>query len=108
PCAHALAAARSWQISPYTLCSKYYTTVALVDAYAKLISPLGHPTEWVVSDEVSAQVVFPPIIRRQFGRRRKECLPSVGEDMGMRKCGRCGRRGHNRQTCKNPIPLHHS
>src|SRR5262249_29177785 len=105
PCAHALAVARSRRINPYTLCSRYYTAAALVDAYAEPIRPLGHPTEWVVSDEVSARVVLPPITRRQIGRRRKERIPSTGEDMGMRKCGRCGGRGHNRVTCKNPIPL---
>src|SRR5262249_15921467 len=74
-CAHALAASRLRRIDPYTLCSTYYTSEALVNASAELISLIGHPSEWVVSNEIAACAVLPPINRRPTGRRRKERIP---------------------------------
>ncbi|XP_052181998.1 uncharacterized protein LOC127794787 [Diospyros lotus] len=41
PCGHALAAARSHNIHPYSLCSSYYQTEALLCAYADPIMPVG-------------------------------------------------------------------
>ena len=46
-------------------------------------------------------------MRRPTGRQRKERIPSGGEGKRRRQCGQCGDYGHNRKSCKQPIPLHY-
>ena len=107
PCAHAIAASKYAQISCYSICSEYYTVKSLLSSYAESIYPPGPQRDWVVPDDISMRVVLPPITRRPAGRPRKERIPSGGEGKRSRRCGRCGDYGHNRKSCKRPIPLHH-
>ena len=106
PCSHALAAARHRSLSFYTLCSRYYTSEALVAAYADSIYPVGHEVDWNVPMEVRNRAILPPIVQRTRGRLKKNRILSAGEDKVKRKCGRCGEKGHNRQKCHRNIPLH--
>ncbi|KAL6336650.1 hypothetical protein AAG906_035964 [Vitis piasezkii] len=75
PCAHAIAACRFYNIS-----------------------------YWVVPNHISDKVVLPPKTRRPTGRPRKVRIPSSGEGKRTSRCSRCGQYGHNRKTCKRPIP----
>ncbi|CAH9114478.1 unnamed protein product [Cuscuta europaea] len=43
---------------------------------------------------------------RPPGRPKKRRIPSTGEHVRSQKCTRCLMVGHNRKTCRNPIPLH--
>ena len=105
-CSHALAAGRHRSLSLYTLCSRYYTSEALVAAYADSIYPVGHEVDWNVPMEVRNRAILPPIVQRTRGRLKKNRILSAGEDKVKRKCGRCGEKGHNRQKCHRNIPLH--
>jgi hypothetical protein len=105
PCAHATAACRAKEISVYSMCSKFYTTNALLLAYAEPIWPVGNRSEWDVPEDVKNRIVLPPIRQVIPGRRKTVRIPSVGEDVVRKKCQRCGGGGHNRATCRNPIPL---
>ncbi|XP_052197335.1 uncharacterized protein LOC127804504 [Diospyros lotus] len=51
PCGHALDAARSQNIDPYTLSSAYYQTEALLCVYVDLIMSVGSQADWIVPDE---------------------------------------------------------
>ena len=47
-------------------------------------------------------VVLPPKYKRQAGRPKMTRIPSRGEGVRRKKCGRCGETGHTRITCSNP------
>ncbi|XP_034676991.1 uncharacterized protein LOC117907534 [Vitis riparia] len=104
PCAHAIAACRFYNISCYTLCSKYFITKALLSSYSECIYPTGNEIDWVVPNHIRDKVVLPPKTRRPTGRPRKVRIPSGGEGKRTSRCSRCGQYGHNRKTCKRPIP----
>ena len=108
PCPHALAVCRQVRFQYQTLCSRYYTTECLLRAYSEPVNPVGHPLDWIVPEELRAADIQPPIVRRQSGRRRKNRILSQGEAPTKNVCSRCKQHGHNRQTCRNPIPLHGS
>ncbi|XP_052192796.1 uncharacterized protein LOC127801564 [Diospyros lotus] len=57
PCGHALVAARSCIIDPYTLCSSYYQTKALLGAYIDSIMPAGSQADWTVMDEITSCLI---------------------------------------------------
>ncbi|KAL6339227.1 hypothetical protein AAG906_024378 [Vitis piasezkii] len=78
PCAHAIAACRFYNISCYTLCSKYFTTKALLSSYSKCIYPTGNEIDWVVPNHIRDKVVLPPKTRRPTGRPRKVRISSSG------------------------------
>ncbi|XP_052172298.1 uncharacterized protein LOC127788228 [Diospyros lotus] len=105
PCGHALAAARSRNIHPYSLCSSYYQTEALLCAYADPIMPVGSQADWTVPAKIAFIKLLSPANRRKRGRRQICRIPSSGEEKRRVKCSRCGLIGHNRQTCSNPITL---
>src|SRR5262249_28268728 len=95
---------KSRNMPAINFCSPYYKTELLLLAYAESIYP-------VLTDETfggleASYTLLPPTSRRQSGRPRKCRIPSSGEVQNMRICSRCKQRGHNRQTCKKPIPLH--
>ncbi|RVW49607.1 hypothetical protein CK203_076732 [Vitis vinifera] len=60
PCAHAIAACRFYNISCYTLCSKYFTTKTLLSSYSECIHPTGNEIDWVVPNHIRDKVVLPP------------------------------------------------
>lgn len=100
PCEHVLAVCRIHNISCYTLCSSFYSSEALVAAYAEPIYPVGAPEEWDVSEEVRNHIVLPPAKHRTCEHSTKKRKQLQREDKMVRKCGKCGSLGHNRQTCK--------
>ncbi|TXG48698.1 hypothetical protein EZV62_024573 [Acer yangbiense] len=106
PCTHAFAAMRVHNV-PYEIkCSKYYKSEYLMTTYSELIHPVGDQSDWIIPEDVCCKVVYPPVGGRSAGRPHKQRIPSVGEEVVHNKCSRCKGSGHNRQTCKNPIPLH--
>ena len=105
PCAHAIVACKFKGISVYSMCSPFYTANALLLAYAEPIWPVGNKSEWDVPEHVQNKIVLPPIRQIVPVRRNMVRIPSVGEDAIRKKCTRCKGSGHNRSTCKNPIPL---
>jgi len=106
PCAHVMAVCKYCNLrSCDEYCSPMYTVERLLHAYACPVIPVGNSVEWIVPDEVKNIVVLPPEMRRPAGRPKKLRIPSVGEEVHTRTCSRCGQHGHNRKTCKNPVPL---
>ncbi|KAL6329251.1 hypothetical protein AAG906_014863 [Vitis piasezkii] len=94
PCAHVIATCRFYNISCYTLCSQYFTTKALLSSYSKCIYPTGNELDWVIPDHIRNKIV----------KTRKVRIPSGEESKRTSCCSRCGQYGHNRKTCKRPIP----
>ncbi|XP_038702589.1 uncharacterized protein LOC119999144 [Tripterygium wilfordii] len=79
------------------------------------VTPISH-IEYYVRDgcvgiehqrvENDIRVLLPPKVKRPCGRPKQQRIPSQGETVIIRHCGRCKKSGHNRQTCKEPIALH--
>jgi hypothetical protein len=106
PCPHACAVGRKMNLRNLDeYCSLMYRTETVLHAYAEPIMPVGLRHEWDVPEEVKQIVVEPPQLRRPAGRPRSRRIPSTGERVRTRTCTRCGVTGHNRQTCRNPVPL---
>ncbi|XP_013726756.1 uncharacterized protein LOC106430509 [Brassica napus] len=109
PCGHAILAANGLGVSTETLCGHWYKTYVWRETYAGVINPDEDPRNVDIPEEVSKMVVYPPITKRQPGRRRKSRIPSTGEikvpkkKLSQNKCGRCRGIGHNRPNCACPI-----
>ncbi|KAK3204922.1 hypothetical protein Dsin_018968 [Dipteronia sinensis] len=97
---------RVHNVSYESKCSKYYRSKYLITTYLELIHPMGDQSDWIIPEDVRCKVVYPPVGGRSAGRPRKRRIPSVGEEVAHNKGSQCKGSGHNRQTCKNPIPLH--
>jgi hypothetical protein len=88
-----------------SLCSDYYKTAILVDAYSISVMPVGSTDQWVIPEHIKNRVVLPPVVRTQTGRPRLSRMRSVAEGGRTRRCNRCGGYGHTNQMCPNPNPL---
>ena len=45
-----------------SLCADYYKKEVLIDAYSIPIMPVGHPSSWVVPEDIRNHPVIPPDI----------------------------------------------
>ncbi|XP_022841969.1 uncharacterized protein LOC111365661 [Olea europaea var. sylvestris] len=108
PCTHAVAVAMHRRLPPHTLCSMYYMTDYWRAAYAETIFPVPNEVEWEVPDHIlPLNNLLPPAVGpRTPGHTRTSRIPSTGEFLQPRKCGRCGATGHTRRYCTSQIPLH--
>ena len=79
---------------------------SLISSYSISIYSTRNNKDWVIPKYICYKVVLPPKSQQLVGRPRKERICLGGEVKRARCCGRCGDYGHNRKTCKRPIPLH--
>lgn len=79
PYGHAMLAADHLGLPYETLVGHWYKTVAWRETYAGLICPEDKPHDVEIPNDVSEQILYPPITKRQAGRRRKTHIPSTGE-----------------------------
>ncbi|WZZ26855.1 hypothetical protein YC2023_010256 [Brassica napus] len=104
PCVHAIAAAEYNNVCRISLCSPYYNTEYLVNAYAESIMPADSVQP--VPEIVANQPCLPPYIRQQRGRPKKNRMKSALEVALKNKrprkehtCSRSIQSGHNAKTC---------
>ncbi|KAL1198561.1 hypothetical protein V5N11_021639 [Cardamine amara subsp. amara] len=80
-----------------------------VASMSGVILPVLDPDDIFVPEEIWQREVFPPKSRRHSRRPLKKRILSTGEYEVARKksrsnkCGRCGKGGHNRVTCREPL-----
>ncbi|RYE17324.1 MAG: hypothetical protein EOP45_16000 [Sphingobacteriaceae bacterium] len=87
-------------------CYAYYTTEYWKGCYLGIIHPHGSAKAWDIPVEVKQFKLLPPHFNsRPAGRPKKRRILSQGEVPSGRKCSRCGKEGHNRKTCDDPVPL---
>ncbi|KAM6541244.1 hypothetical protein CsatB_005691 [Cannabis sativa] len=101
PCSHALAVIAKKRLNCYEFCSAYYKTETMKATYAETVYPLPHEDEWSLPEELDI-LVLPPKGKIPPGRPRRRRIRARGEPRVVMKCGRCGKSGHNRKTCRNP------
>lgn len=104
PCGHVCAVARFAGLTSVKILAKpWFYNKTLKGTYAEIIYPLKDITMWETPGDI--QQVAPPVItKRRAGRPKKnKRIPSQGEVPTRNHCGRCGRPGHNRQSCNVPL-----
>ena len=107
PCTHACVVIRNKNLSMYAFVSKWYFNSELSAVYEGVVNPVGSKDQWVSALEFEDMYIKPPNMKRQPGRPKTECMKSTGEFGSPRnqyRCSRCGGSGHNKHSCKNPIP----
>ncbi|XP_062100040.1 uncharacterized protein LOC133805910 [Humulus lupulus] len=105
PCEHALAGARDRGISPYSLCSRFYTVEAWLSSYGGSVYTLGNEESWVIPNDIGSMMIAPPLVKQKAGRPKKKRRLSKGEkNRKQHRCSRCSVLGHNRVTCTTVCP----
>ncbi|XP_058076457.1 uncharacterized protein LOC131225050 [Magnolia sinica] len=106
PCLHALSSCINYNLPHYSYCSPFYTMQNYLSTYNESVYPVRDMSEWEITDGFKEYCVKikPPGQKRPSGRPKKLRIPSRGEESKTLKCGRCKQSGHNRRTCKFPIP----
>ncbi|CAH9062888.1 unnamed protein product [Cuscuta europaea] len=95
-------------LSCYTYISPYYTRDAWLATWSGIMHPIADPDSWSIPATMKNQRCKPPsCLKRPPGRPKKCRIPSIGEYRGSKrqKCSRCHVLGHNKKTCRNPIPI---
>ena len=97
PCRHACACIEKLKRSVYDYCDPKYSVAAYRAAYVGIVNPI--PTAASCNGNADPpELIRPPTVRAQPGRRRKRRYPSQFEGKTT-KCSQCGMAGHNRRTC---------
>ncbi|KAK1571890.1 hypothetical protein Q3G72_024500 [Acer saccharum] len=82
------------------MCSHYYRSDWMREAYWGEINPVPYAQNWVVPDHVRNLVVRPWKVRFLPGRPKKLRYRSCVEKAKQKKCSKCGLKGHNRRSCR--------
>ncbi|RHN65625.1 putative transcription factor interactor and regulator CCHC(Zn) family [Medicago truncatula] len=111
PCCHAISCMRNQDLNVYDFVPDIYKKERYAACYAPIIYPANGQALWRRTEYNDLQ---PPPIRRQPGRpkkkRNKEAGELLNDDGQLRrarwgiKCSRCKQSGHNKSTCKLPLP----
>ncbi|XP_062099995.1 uncharacterized protein LOC133805862 [Humulus lupulus] len=99
------AGARDRGISPYSLCSRFYTVEAWLSSYGGSVYTLGNEESWVIPNDIGSMMIAPPLVKQKAGRpKKKRHLSKDEKNSKQRRCSRCGVLGHNRVTCTTVCP----
>ncbi|XP_050207784.1 uncharacterized protein LOC126657177 [Mercurialis annua] len=101
PCQHAVVILNEMNREPYDFCSRYYMKEAMLATYSEMVFPIEKQDEWIIPQEVKDMIVLPPQHKTKSGRPKKQRFASPWENLKNAKCNRCGKKGHNRKTCRN-------
>ncbi|CAN7018977.1 unnamed protein product [Brassica rapa subsp. trilocularis] len=106
PCIHALAASTKIGFPSDALVAPYYHVPTWRESFAGKIYPVPSVGGLEIGSGTTTDLL-PPEVRRPPGRPRKIRILSRGEfksgQSSTRRCRRCGRTGHNKASCRNPI-----
>lgn len=100
PCSHACACISIASRSAHEFCDPYFHASIFRNTYVPSINTIPTVDRPTITEENCK--IKPPETRPQPGRRRVERIPSQVVTRPL-TCGRCGKTGHNRRRCSNPI-----
>ncbi|GJW13046.1 transposase, MuDR, MULE transposase domain protein [Tanacetum coccineum] len=86
------------------LAKGWFRRKALEGTYQELVYLVGEVSSWQCPNYL--HVVKPPLMdKKPAGRpKRKARIRSQGKEPVPVRCGRCGARGHNQNSCRETIP----
>lgn len=108
PCEHACAAIFKAKEKPEDYVEKFFSKDTYKAAYAEMIFPVPHETEWI---KTNSPDIDPPRYTIPAGRPRKNRRKGADEDgpaysrarKGKVQCGNCRGIGHNMRGCTKPM-----
>ena len=72
PYDHAMTACRECKITPYSMCSHYYTADTYYATYMESIYPIRDRKQWHAPEDVSSHIVLPPTKARRLAWEQKK------------------------------------
>ena len=101
PCSHVCAALYRKNLRPIDFVPAYYSQEYFAATYEKDVFPISHEGDWELP--IDAQVIKPPIHKRQAGRPKEKRYRSKHEKFHPynHRCGKCGQIGHNKRGCQS-------
>ncbi|CAA2974446.1 Hypothetical predicted protein [Olea europaea subsp. europaea] len=103
----ALAAISEIGDQPYRYCSHYNTKEAYAATYATDIFSWGDSENWSMVNNGPRSPIRPPISRRPPRRPKNSRMRTRLQCLNPSTCERCGGKGHNKRTSRQPFPLCH-
>lgn len=67
------------------------------------IHPIGNVEQFTSMNQVDADPILRPKVKRPVGRTKKKRIISYLENKATVCCSRCGRMGHNYRSFKEPL-----
>ncbi|KAL0876315.1 hypothetical protein Bca101_026020 [Brassica carinata] len=110
PCRHAIAAAMFWDLQHSEFVADFYLKKTWNETTKGVTLPVPDPQDVFIPPEVSDLVMLPPKTKRPPGRpptKRKRSAGEIPEGPKKKKqntCSRCHTSGHNKKSCKEPLP----
>ncbi|KAF7132231.1 hypothetical protein RHSIM_Rhsim09G0072900 [Rhododendron simsii] len=125
PCKHAVRAIEGSSYNIYNLVDPFYRVESQLLIYMTVMSPvpmhdMPSSTDMVpqvaeiqygcedihitTSSSTATEALRPPATKRPAGRPKKKRIESQFQDKQTVFCGLCHEPGHNRSTCKSPLP----
>ncbi|KAA0061274.1 uncharacterized protein E6C27_scaffold455G001170 [Cucumis melo var. makuwa] len=92
---------RNLNLHLYT--DKFYYVSNLINLYKKGTRPIGTVNQIRNTHQGGNDGILPPQVKRPAGRPKKKRFTSFLEKKASVPCSRCGKKGHNCRSCKEPI-----
>ncbi|GFP98317.1 hypothetical protein PHJA_001975600 [Phtheirospermum japonicum] len=71
PCPHDITVLKEVSLDPYNYYSDYYMKEIMVTTYFKMVYPIEHESDWMLSNETQNMVVIPPVGMQNLEDQRK-------------------------------------
>ncbi|KAA0035755.1 uncharacterized protein E6C27_scaffold403G00270 [Cucumis melo var. makuwa] len=103
PCSHACIALSTRNLNLHLYTDKFYYVSNLINLYKKGTRPIGTVNQIRNTHQGGNDGILPPQVKRPAGRPKKKRFTSFLEKKASVRCSRCGKKGHNCRSCKEPI-----
>ncbi|TYK22587.1 uncharacterized protein E5676_scaffold195G00040 [Cucumis melo var. makuwa] len=103
PCSHACRALSTRNLNLHLYTDKFYYVSNLINLYKKGTRSIGTVNQIKNTHQGGNDGILPPQVKRPAGRPKKKRFTSFLEKKASVRCSRCGKKGHNCKSCKEPI-----
>ncbi|KAA0066503.1 uncharacterized protein E5676_scaffold572G00320 [Cucumis melo var. makuwa] len=103
PCSHACIALSTRNLNLHLYTDKFYYVSNWINLYKKGTRPIGSVNQIRNTHQGGNDGILPPQVKRPAGRLKKKRFTSFLEKKATVRCSRCGKKGHNCRSCKEPI-----
>ncbi|XP_008457137.1 uncharacterized protein LOC103496884 [Cucumis melo] len=103
PCSHACIALSTRNLNLHLYTDKFDYVSNLINMYKKGTRPIGSVNQIRNTHQGGNDGILPPQVKRPAGRPKKKRFASFLEKKAIVHCNRCGKKGHNCRSCKEPI-----
>ncbi|KAA0050201.1 uncharacterized protein E6C27_scaffold355G00330 [Cucumis melo var. makuwa] len=102
-CSHTCIALSTRNLNLHLYTDKFYYVSNLINLYKKGTRPIGTVNQIRNIHQGGNDGILPPQVKRLAGRPKKKKFTSFLEKKATVRCSRCGKKGHNCRSYKEPI-----